>query len=488
MTAPAPLLHETVSALADRRLTGRRWIDPAVEQRFHATMRNDFLTPRGTAYKWQEITASLDRSVVGGGVPTVVPVRYRWHRVDARTGTPAGAGKRREWTFARGQSFGSVLFHTDAEGAVPAVAEPDSAGLPPSTLDIAYPQLPKSPAVDLLLMLSWDVVTVEMMCTHLSTTPELRDVGGRAELERVSGTWAQLKFSDPGATAEFRNANATAQHLGYGRFAGRPSAVYSSRCLDCVLDVRLGPVTERGRSSYWATVQVDVETGDLLSAEMTEMIIATLTGPDGRRVPVQKRRIVRMWADTGVAEEEAEPRPADPLPRTIGEVVAADPAAPAKAIRLAGRVAEHLAWQATSLGHLPQGMSEVALMGFHSVVGADLPDTVRQVESLQAALRAVADGEPGAQEALRKALPEHRGRIEGLLAFGQLAADEATRVPSLDSHYRDESRGRLDAVGAALSELLALLGRLERPGRPVGPAPSAGIDHCATDRDPEGQP
>jgi len=483
MTTSAPLLHETVSALAGRRLTGRRWIDPAVERRFHATMRNDFLTPRGTAYKWQELTASLDRTVVGGGVPTVVPVRYRWQRVEARTGTPTTAEKPREWTFARGQTFGSVLFHTDAEGEAPAAAAP--ADPPASTLDIGYPQLPKSPAVDLLLMLSWDVVTVEMLCTHLSTTPQLRDVGGRAELERVSGTWAQLKFSDPNAVAEFRNANATAQHLGYGRFAGRPSALYTSRCLDCVLDVRLGPVTERGRSSYWATVQVDVETGDLLCAEMTEMIIATLTTADGRRVPVQKRRIVRMWADTGVPEEEPEPRPADPLPRTLGEVVAADPAAPARAIRLAGRVADHLAWQATSLEHLPQGMAEVASMGFRSVVGTDLPDALRQVRSLQTALQKVADGEPGAQEALREALPEYRARIEGLLAFGQLAVDEGGRIPVMSQHHLDESRGRLTAVGAVLSELLALLGRLERPGRRTRPAP-ADTDHRATDHDSEG--
>src|SRR5205807_1328726 len=129
------------------------------------------------------------------------------------------------------QSFTSLLLHTELDD-VPAPM-PDFDGPACSTMDIAYPELPKSPAVDLLLMLSWDVVTFEMMATHLTTTPELREVGGRADLERMSGTWAELQFSDPGATALFKSARATARHLGYGRCAGRPSVVFTSTCLDC---------------------------------------------------------------------------------------------------------------------------------------------------------------------------------------------------------------------------------------------------------------
>ena len=203
-------------------------------------MRNDFLTPRGTPYKWQELTASVERTVIGGGGPTVVPVRYEWQRVDAQIGSPAGAEQRREWTFARGQSFTSLLLHAELDGLpVPA----PNFDLPPrSTMDIAYPGLPKSPAVDLLLMMSWDVVTFEMMATHLTTTPELREVGGRTNLERISGTWAELRFSDPRATAVFKNARGTARHLGHGCFGGRPTVIYTSTCLDCALDVRSGPV------------------------------------------------------------------------------------------------------------------------------------------------------------------------------------------------------------------------------------------------------
>ena len=421
--------------------------------------------------KWQDMSATVSRSLLGRGVPTVVPVRYRWDRVDARTGSPKAEPPHREWTFARGQTFTSVLLHTDVDGSAG-----DETGSPDGTLatpmDISYPQLPKAPAVDLLLMLSWDVVTFEMLCTHLITTPALRTPGGHAELERITDSWAELQFSDPGAVAVFRNATATARNLGYGTCAGRPSVVFSSVCLDCVLDVRSGPVTQRGRSSYWITLQADAETADLLYAEMTEMIVATLTGPDGRRVPVQKRRTVRMYTgDEDPWQHLPHQRTAAAPPARAGEP-AGSAVDLAEAGRLAGRVADHLTWQVASLQQLPPGMADLAMMGFRSVVGEDLVSTYRHVRSLQSGLRAAAGGDG----AIWPALPDHRRHLEGLLAFGQFAADGADRLLEDNQPGRDVMKDRMRAVRVDLTELLALLDRLAQPAS------------RATDHDFEGQP
>jgi hypothetical protein len=316
--------------------------------------------------------------------------------------------------------------------------------------------------VDLLLMLSWDVVTFEMMCTHLITTPGLRDIGGRAELERISGSWAELQFSDPGAVAVFRNARATAEHLGYGRFAGRPSAVYTTRCLDCALDVRSGPITQRGRSSYWVTLQVDVETGDLLCADMTEMIVATVAGQDGRKVPVQKRRTVRMWVD-GPDDDPGRP----PTPSTAGPTSRAEPTDVAEAIHLTERAADYVGWQIASLRYLPEGMADLALMGYRSVVGTDMAGSSVQIASLLDGLRAVAAGVPGADAAVRPELPGHRRHLEGLLAFGQIAVDGQARLLVPDEANHAATRERLNAAGHDITALLAQLERLERHGPPL---------------------
>ncbi|MFY1632986.1 hypothetical protein ACN27F_06795 [Solwaraspora sp. WMMB335] len=442
--------------VADRRL-----VDPTRRRRYRATMRNDFLTPRGTPYKWQELTASVDRDVAGAVAPTVVPVRYQWERVQSRTGDPKTAGNWREWTFARGQSFRSVLLHTDLAGDAPATTDPDMT----ATMDVRYPQLPKAPAVDLLLMVSWDVITFEMMATHLITTPGLRTVGSAAEVRGISGTWADLTFSDPGAVAAFHNAQMYGRNLGFGRFAGRTCAVYSTQCLDCKIDVRSGPVTQRGRSSYWVTVQVDAETGDLLSAEMTEMIVATLTGQDGQQVPVQKRRSVRMWADLDAAAPDT----------AATDPAAIDPAVLVEAAELAERVSGHVRWQAASLEKLPQGAADLAVMGFRSMVGADSTEVYRQVRALRNGLKAMADGDPAARGALYRQLPAHRRQLEGLLAFGQVAVDEATRLGVRDEPGRRALHDYLVRVRGDLTDLLAVLDRVsESPAAVPGGGSAAG--------------
>ncbi|MEV0135691.1 hypothetical protein AB0H83_45515 [Dactylosporangium sp. NPDC050688] len=507
-TIPSRAADSAPELVDQQRLTGRRVVDPAVRRRFHASMRNDFLTPRGTPYKWHDMTATLHRTVLGGGVPTLVPVRYEWERVDVRTGTPTTATDPREWTFARRQGFSSVLLHAEA-GAEHTVTMQDAGA--PVVLDVSYPGLPRSPAVDLLLMLSWDVVTFEMMCTHLLTTPGLREPGDRAELERISGSWAELQFSDPGSVAVFRNANIVAELLGHGRFAGRPSAVYTTRCLDCVLDVRSGPVRQRGRSSYWATLQVDTGTGDLLCADMTEMIVATLTGADGRKVPVQKRRTVRMWADDGSGDPARgaallPPRAGIQAPPPAGAATeppaAAEPGQPAEAatdattdaateppaaglagaVRLTEQVADYVRWQTWSLSYLPQGMADLAQMGYRSVVGTDLAGTGEQLDVLLSQLRAVDAGGPDAVAALRDALPEHRRHLEGLLAFSRIAVDGQSRLLVPDEASRIATRERLDGAGTDLTELLGLLEPLERPAAP------AELPNSPTDRDCEGTP
>ncbi|GIG56157.1 hypothetical protein Lfu02_05290 [Longispora fulva] len=433
MTAPEPLLP------------ARRRVDPDEPRRYHMTMRSDFLTPRGKPYKWQEVTAEVHRSVRGSATPTVVPVRYEWQRVSSRTGTPAEATAPREWTFARGQGFDSVLLHTDVAG------RPAQRGPAAANVDVSYPALPKAPAVDMLLVLSWDVITFEMMCTHLMKNRALSRVGGTGELHGISGTWAELKFSDPGAVGVFRNATFTARHLGYGQIGGRPVAVHAAECLDCELTVTTGPVAQRGRSSYWVVTHVDVETGDLLHAEMTEMIVATVTGADGAQVPVPKRRRVRMSI-------EAQAGPGDAAAGTAGH---ADPVALAEAVRMAERVSEYVRWQTASLEKLPQGAAQLAVMGFRSTVGADSAGVYRQVRALRTGLQAMADGEEGAAGRVGVALAEHRRHLEGLLAFGQIAVDEATRLGVQDEPRRKALSGYIGAVRADLITLLKLIDRLE---------------------------
>lgn len=498
-----PLLHDAAAELATRHPAGRRILDPTTPRPYHLTARNEFLTPRGRVYKWQEVAAELDRGVLGGTAPTLAPVRFTWRALRSSTGGPKDAGQEREWTFAHGRSFDALLMPTELTAPVP----PDTprADLGTDFVTIGYPGLLKSPAVDLLVLISWDVVTFELLCTQLVASPDLREAGAQAELDRISGTEAQFAFSDPGAVARFRNTRATAEHLGYGSAAGRPTAIYTMRCLDCRLDVHSGPLAQRGRSSYWITLQFDLETRDLVSAQMTEIIVAVLTGEDGREIPVHKRRSVRMWVpapgEEGPALNTAAARPRSSASQdaasdsaaaasdstAAGPEAAEAPGAPeqadsdalGEALRLAALVGEHVAWQVGWLDYLPEHISALTLKGFRNLVGSELPDAPTQVNALRTELRTAMAAGSLLSGTLRATLPEHRRWLEGLIAFGQLAvggtasygdlADEATRAYIHD---------RIGSLRADLTGLLAVLSRLEAPRRPPAPA----------DHDPEEKP
>src|SRR6185312_13601778 len=97
-TTSTPLLHDAAAELATRHHAGRRVLDPTVARPFHLIVRDEFLTPRGRVYKWQEVAAELDRVVLGGMAPTIAPLRFTWRTLRSHTGGLKQPAREREWT------------------------------------------------------------------------------------------------------------------------------------------------------------------------------------------------------------------------------------------------------------------------------------------------------------------------------------------------------------------------------------------------------
>ena len=325
---PRSALTDAVAGLSAPYVIGRRTIDPAAPSRFAATMRNDFMTPRGTPYKWQDMRGTLTRTVRADTTPTVAQACYTWEDVAARTGRNGASPEAVAWTdwkFARGQTFSTILLHSDVSGGY--IADDEQAGWGMS--DVRYPDLPKSPAVDLLLMLSWDVLLFEVLCTHLGTAPMLDRTGVTVDLDRHSGTGGELLFSSPDTSSYFRNNTMNAVKVGYCVRGGRPTGIYSFDCLDCELTTRAGPTVQKGRSSYWGSVQIDLFSGDLLTGEFTEVIVGTFADGNGKELPIYRRRLVRLQAED---TDSATPHPAAAPAKT------ADPALLAEAAERSARI------------------------------------------------------------------------------------------------------------------------------------------------------
>ena len=343
-------------------------------------MRNDFMTPRGTPYKWQDMRGTLTRAVRPGTTPTVAQACYTWADVAARTGKDGAALDGvpwTDWTFARGQSFSTILLHSDVSGGY--VADDEQAGW--GMTNVRYPDLPKSPAVDLLLMLSWDVLLFEMLCTHLGTAPMLDRTGVTIDLDRHSGTGGGLLFSSPHTSSYFRNNRMNAAKVGYCVRGGRPTAVYSFDCLDCELTTRAGQTVQKGRSSYWGSVQIDLFSGDLLAGEFTEVIVGTFADGSGKELPIYRRRLVRL-----VTEDGGEPAPRPTI--AASAVKAADPALVAEACDRAVRVYAKVRSMLGSLHDIPSEVAPLADIGFRSFVGTDYDGALANLAELRDALAA----------------------------------------------------------------------------------------------------
>ena len=409
-----------------------RIVDIGAERTFRLEARNDFLTPQGNAYKWQEVRAGLSRTVAGAAGMAVLPVRYTWQTVDSRIGAAASAHAPRTWTFARGQGFTTAVPRRPADGSRVEARRLWSS----DALDVSYPDLPRLPAVDLLLMLSWDVLMFETLCTELASSPDLV-VGSKVHLSGVSGTSADLRFSHPSTDGMFRNGRMYATKLGYGNFAGHLTAVFSFECLDCDLTTRLGPVTQQGRSSYLGTLHIDARTSDLVGGEFLEMIVSTVTGADGRQAATYKRRQVRLSS-------------LDP-----------DTDGPSGRVRTAAGHADRLVRRARanlgSLGQLPAHLAPLADEGFRGAVGCDRATAIGWLTDLRRRLHAWADGDPTAAAAVSAGLSTHGRRLQGLRLYCQTAGQTAEQLGLVTGGAREAMRQGLAALDADAAELATLL-------------------------------
>lgn len=493
---------DVIAGLAASRLVPRRVIGRYSPFEMH--LRTDFLTPDGAPYKWQEIQARLGRTAAHARAPGLVPVRYTWHKVYAMTGVPGAEAAHREWTFARGQAFGSVLLHSevgpsrpdggsDRPGAVP--DQPQTGHLPadpgvdqPAAFDVCYPDLPKAPAVDLLLVLSWDVVTFEMICSQVATSTGLGETGVPADIDRLSGTWATLSFSDPAVNAVFQNSTMTAMKLGYGVIAGRPVASYGFRCLDCKLISGGRTAAQRGHSSYWGTLHVDMGTGDLVTGEFTEMIVALLVGMGSKPTAIQRRRRVSIraeaaeygWAplhDTAGRSAGHFPvgatgsqiagrsRPAEPggsPPASNREPAAlTDKALLDDAIGTVKNVEMYVRAHTDTLDYLPDGLGPLASMGFESLVGNSPHVQLRRLRALQAELMDWKCGDIGAASGVYAGISSYRMELEGIIAYCEMATSQIDRLRIRDPATVQTIRMRMTTLRDELGRLCAMIDRLE---------------------------
>lgn len=454
MTSP-PTRPLTPSDLARQRTC--RTVPDATPTAYSISMVNDFLTPRGAPYKSQRLNGEFSRHVAAS-VAGVASARYEWGSVSCRTTDESGT-RELPWTFAEGASFRSILLNAQTEGQVSdAVTDP-----PLPHIDVTYPDLPQVPAVALLTLMGWDIVTFEFLCSQVVGHPDLPGPGTHTALEGISHTWATLDLPGVSPSSVFRNGTLACEWVGVGPVDGRECAIHSFECLDGELEVESAVTpqrVQRGGSAFSGHVYADLETGDLRRADMTETLLATVSGYAGGYRSVRKRRRIRLQCRT---THRGSP-PSSEVPNTSR--VVSPPPIPGLAALVrhcassARRYELFLREHVVSLDDLPHGLGPVARMGFRSMTGRTVEEQLRRASLLRSILSTLLSSEDSAS------VPDDLGtygpELRGFLSYTKLAADEARRLhlrdePTLATlHQRmDRARGDVETLISGLYQLTA---------------------------------
>lgn len=275
--------------------------------RFRITMDNDYLLPNGVIVKKQHLEADFRRQLQEPLTRWAVGLLYTWEKISFSSQSKNKVTEPIFWSFAEGLKF---EYYRSFNSPIISEAEDISNRDDSICYQIGnwYDSLVSTPAVNLLYLLSWDVIMFEEYNSSIALSAEkLQQIGSVAVLDILSGSNVQLAFK--GCSAEnsfFRNGRLFVRFLGFGMVAHRCAAIYEYRSmgrLNVQANRNEGVVAQRGESFFTGKICVDVVSGDYLFADMIEILTVTVSNRQGKIIPMQKRRIVQVEKNEKIGEE-----------------------------------------------------------------------------------------------------------------------------------------------------------------------------------------
>jgi hypothetical protein len=294
-------MHDTISSDLVRPLKEaldlRHVARPVDEARYRFSMDNEFVSPTGRILRRQRFSADFTRRLVGALSPRTALFGFTWTRVEfaalsAEQSRTASQDPLR-WTFAEGRTF--EYYRPFPAATLP---RPGDGGDRSSEFRIGdwYADLARLPSVNLLVMATWDVITFEALAGELACEG-LGEYGVRRPITTMDN--AQVHFDFKGFSPE----NST---FSSGAVESRPigvTLVADALCAGVAfqgvgrLEIGgsgVGERSQQGESYFLGDCYLSMSDADLVSAEMTELLMVSMKNAAGKHVPMQKRRIVRL--------------------------------------------------------------------------------------------------------------------------------------------------------------------------------------------------
>lgn len=265
------------------------------EINYHISMNNNFLSPQGESAKTQNLTADYVKANVGGLTPKSAVCTYTWKDINFKSDNWNNESVDKAWSFAKGQKFSNIITFPTA--------------IIPNTecnkfnqnikIGIDYSHFASLPTVNLLYMLSWDVIGFEEMVTCLSRcSKDFIEVGKFTEIHRIEDTCAYMGFGGCKDDSFFRNGKFEAAYLGLSTWKKHFGVLFEYRCLGN-LEVKnakqeANAAKQTGSSYFLGKILIDVNSGKLLRGDMLELVTSVIVNKDNKWIPQQKRRFVLL--------------------------------------------------------------------------------------------------------------------------------------------------------------------------------------------------
>jgi hypothetical protein len=270
---------------------------PVEEARYRFSMDNDFVSPTGRVLRQQRFRAEYTRRLVDALSPRTALFGFTWTRVEfASTSAQQSRTASQDpirWTFAEGRTFEYYRPFPTSRFTGPRVHEEPT---PEFRIGNWYDDLARLPSVNLLVMATWDVITFEAM-TGVLACDGLGEYGVLRPIPTMDNGQVHLDFMGYSVeNSTFENEAVLSHPIGLTLVA---DTLCTGIAFQGVGRLEVGGAThtdqsQQGESYFLGNCLLSTSEADLVSSEMTELLMVSMKNVSGKHVPMQKRRVVRI--------------------------------------------------------------------------------------------------------------------------------------------------------------------------------------------------
>lgn len=265
------------------------------EINYNISMNNNFLSPKGEVVKIQNLTASYEKNITGCITPKSAICTYTWKEMNFKSDNWNSESVNTEWTFAIGHKFTNLVTFPTAILSDVDIKKFDNN----DKIGIDYSDFASLPTVNLLYMLTWDVIGFEEMATYISRSSDsITGQGNFTKIHTLSNTSVNLGFHGCKENSFFHNGQFEVVYLGLSSWKNHIGALFEYRCLGD-LEVKnakqeANATSQTGSSYYFGKILIDVNSGNLIKGDMVELVSGVIINKDSKWIPQQKRRFVSI--------------------------------------------------------------------------------------------------------------------------------------------------------------------------------------------------